>query len=185
MESENQEGWKRPQWSPSPIPTDPTMPTAHIPHCHIPIVLEQLQGQWPHHLPGQLCHCITALYESKIFLTSNTNLPWCNLRPLPLILSLVTSKKRPNILLSIGRKHLIHESWVPFKNTATKDSLNSTENETVSFIWHCSNLGVRGHSTNSNTHGGSTTAIPAEGIMNDLLLDLGLFGLHLVKHNQV
>ena len=38
------------------------------------------------HLPGQLCHCITALSEKKCFLIPNLNLPCCNLRPLPLSL---------------------------------------------------------------------------------------------------
>jgi len=31
----------------------PTMPTHHVPQCHIHMVLEHLQGQWLHHLPGQ------------------------------------------------------------------------------------------------------------------------------------
>ena len=38
----------------------PTMPTAHIPQCHIHTALEHFQGWWLHHLPGQpvpLPHC--------------------------------------------------------------------------------------------------------------------------------
>ena len=34
-----------------PQPT-PTVPTAHIPQCHISMVLEHLQGWWPHHPLG-------------------------------------------------------------------------------------------------------------------------------------
>jgi len=37
---------------------------------------------------GSLCHCLTALSEN-FFLISNQNLPWCSLRILPLVLSLV------------------------------------------------------------------------------------------------
>ena len=47
-------------------------------------------------LPGQLCHCLTALWEKELFLTANLNLPWHNVRPCPLGLSLVTQEKRPN-----------------------------------------------------------------------------------------
>ena len=31
----------------------PTMPTAHVPQCHIHTALEHLQGRGLHHLPGQ------------------------------------------------------------------------------------------------------------------------------------
>ena len=34
-----------------------------------------------------LCQCITTLSQNKLFLTSNLNLPQCNLRPSPLVLS--------------------------------------------------------------------------------------------------
>ena len=30
------------------------------------MVLGHFQGWWPHHLPGQLCHCITALLQKKL-----------------------------------------------------------------------------------------------------------------------
>jgi len=45
------------------------MPTDHIPQCHIHMALEHLQGWWLHHLPGQLCHCITAPSEKSFFNT--------------------------------------------------------------------------------------------------------------------
>ena len=63
-------GWKRPLGSPSPTPAHPTVPTVHVPQCHIPTALEHLHGWWPHHLSGQLCHCSTALYEKKCCLVS-------------------------------------------------------------------------------------------------------------------
>ena len=46
---------------------------------------------------GSLFQCLTTLSVKKFFLISNLNLPWCNLRPLPLILSLVTWEKRPTL----------------------------------------------------------------------------------------
>jgi len=51
-----------------------------------------------HHLPGQLCHCITSLSEKKLCLISKLNLPWHNFRPSPLILSLLPGSR--------GRTHL-------------------------------------------------------------------------------
>ena len=44
---------------------------------------------------NSLFQCLTTLSVKKFFLISNLNLPWCNLRPLPLVLSLVTWVKRP------------------------------------------------------------------------------------------
>ena len=40
----------------------------------------------------------TTLSENKFLLISNLNFPWCNLRPSPLILSLVTQEKRTSAL---------------------------------------------------------------------------------------
>ncbi|XP_064911793.1 ankyrin repeat domain-containing protein 66 isoform X1 [Columba livia] len=44
---------------------------------------------------GSLFQCLTTFSMKKYFLISNVNLPWCNLRPFPLILSLATWEKRP------------------------------------------------------------------------------------------
>ncbi|KAK4831669.1 hypothetical protein QYF61_018636 [Mycteria americana] len=44
---------------------------------------------------GSLFQCLTTLSVKKFFLISSLNLPWCNLRPFPLVLSLVTWEKRP------------------------------------------------------------------------------------------
>ncbi|XP_068267934.1 protein EOLA1-like [Nyctibius grandis] len=43
---------------------------------------------------GSLFQCLTTLSRKKFFLISNLNLPLHNLRPLPLVLSLVTWEKR-------------------------------------------------------------------------------------------
>ncbi|KAK4829616.1 LOW QUALITY PROTEIN: hypothetical protein QYF61_005743 [Mycteria americana] len=43
---------------------------------------------------GSLFQCLTTLLVKTFFLTSNLNLPWRNLRPFPLVLSLVNWEKR-------------------------------------------------------------------------------------------
>ena len=56
-------------------------------------ILEHFQGGWLHHLPGQpvwMPHCS----EKKFFLIFNLNLPWCNLRPSPLVLPLLSGHSR-------------------------------------------------------------------------------------------
>jgi len=42
---------------------------------------------------GSWLQCITTLSEKKFFLITNLNLPWCNLRPFPPILSKKMEKK--------------------------------------------------------------------------------------------
>ena len=44
---------------------------------------------------GSLFQCLKILSENNFFLIPNLNFPWCNWRPLPPILSLVTWEKRP------------------------------------------------------------------------------------------
>jgi len=53
---------------------------------------------------------LTTLSVKKLLLISNLNLPWCNLRPFPLVLSPVSSEKRPTLLCckhlsDIGKEH--------------------------------------------------------------------------------
>jgi len=42
---------------------------------------------------GSLCHCITALLEKRFFLISDLTPTWSNLRPLPLILPLLSGRR--------------------------------------------------------------------------------------------
>ena len=70
------------------------MPTDCASQCHISMDLAHL------HLHGQLCHCIATLLEKNCFLISNLNLPWHNLRPLPLILSLLPGSRAQPLLPS-------------------------------------------------------------------------------------
>ena len=46
---------------------------------------------------GSLCQCLTTLSEKKLFLISNLNLCWCNLKPLPLVLSLLPERRDQHI----------------------------------------------------------------------------------------
>jgi len=62
----------------------PTPPCPLTTHCHIHAVP---RGQWLHQRLRQPVHSLTTLLERKFFLISNLNLPWCNLRPFPLVLS--------------------------------------------------------------------------------------------------
>ncbi|KAK4824318.1 LOW QUALITY PROTEIN: hypothetical protein QYF61_013593 [Mycteria americana] len=51
---------------------------------------------------GSLFQCLTTLSVKKFFLIPNLSLPWCNLRPFPLILSLVTwERDRPPPLYNL------------------------------------------------------------------------------------
>jgi len=56
---------------------------------------------------GSLFQCLTL--SVKFFLISNLNLPWCNLRPFPLVLSPVTSEKRPTPL-TVSTLQILEES---------------------------------------------------------------------------
>ena len=64
IESWNRKDWKRPLRSSSPTvsPSSPC-PLNHVPQCHISAILKHLQGEWLHHLPGQLCQCINTFWE--------------------------------------------------------------------------------------------------------------------------
>jgi len=64
----------------------PPMPTNSVPQCHIHMVLEHLQGRWIHHLPGQPVPVPHHSFKEVVFLISNLNISWHNLKPLPLIL---------------------------------------------------------------------------------------------------
>lgn len=58
--------------------------------CHISTALEVTSRDGNSTTPlGSLFHCITALSEMNFSLIPNLNIPWCNLRLLPLVLSLL------------------------------------------------------------------------------------------------
>ena len=62
---------------------------------------------------GSLFQCLTTLSVKKCFLTSNLNLPWRNLRPFPLVLSPVTSEKRPTPPSYWENKHTVLRRFKP------------------------------------------------------------------------
>ena len=52
-------------------PSPPPVPTDCGPQCHISMAHKHLQGRGLPHLPEQLRHCSTALWEKKLSLISN------------------------------------------------------------------------------------------------------------------
>ena len=72
--------------SPSPTPVYPTMPSDHIPQCHISTVLE--------HFLGILC--LPTLLEKKLFLVSNLDFSWVKLWPVPLVLKATGQPRQCN-----------------------------------------------------------------------------------------
>jgi len=86
IEPWNHSRWKRPLRSSSPTINPP--PPCPLPMSHgatSPQLWDTSRTVAPP-LPGQLCHCLTALWEKELFLTANLNLPWHNVRPFALIL---------------------------------------------------------------------------------------------------
>ena len=81
--------------SPTVNPTPPCL-LNHVPKCHIYTFFEHHKGWGLHHFPGQPIPMPDHSFISvkNFFLISNLNLPWCNMRPLPFILLLVTWEKR-------------------------------------------------------------------------------------------
>ena len=89
-------GWKRPLRSSSPTvhPTTPCLLNHNILKCHIYMFFWNTSRDRDSTTPlGSRFQCLTTLSVEKFFLISNLNLPWHNLKPLPLILSLVTWEK--------------------------------------------------------------------------------------------
>ena len=73
----------------------PAKPCPEVPHLHVFLNTSRDGDSL-----GSLFQCLTTLSVKKFFLISNLNLPWQNLRPLPLILSLVIQEKGPNTCLT-------------------------------------------------------------------------------------
>jgi len=77
-------------------PNDPLL--NHVPDHHIQTVFKHIQRWWFNHLPEEPIPVLNHPFCKEVFLMSNLNLPWHSLRPFPLILSPVTSEKRPTPL---------------------------------------------------------------------------------------
>ena len=74
IESQNHSVWKRPLRSSIPTPAHPSMPTAHVPQCHISTVLSTSRDG-DSVTPWKLCLCLTTLLSKKFHLIPNLNLP--------------------------------------------------------------------------------------------------------------
>lgn len=95
-ESQDHERWKRPLRSLNPtISPSPSFPLNHVPKWHITKFLELIQGQWPPSL-GSLFQCLSTFSKKIFFLISNRNLPWSNLKPLPLGPLLLPGRSQPS-----------------------------------------------------------------------------------------
>lgn len=101
-ESENQFGWKRSLRS-SPT-CDPRPPRPFRPWHWVQVqsFLKHFQGL--HHLPGEPIPVPNHLSVKKFLPASNLNLPWCNLRLWPLVLSLPSRKQ--HLIHPYGHRHL-------------------------------------------------------------------------------
>jgi len=93
--------------SPSRTPAHP-----HHAHCPQPSVPHLRSSGTPPGVEtppflGQLCHCLTALCEKKLFLTSHLNLLWCNLR-----LSALAQIRAGRILLHNGTTICVSQTSV-------------------------------------------------------------------------
>ena len=91
---------------------------------------KQVQGWWLNHLPEKPIPVINNPSVKKCFLISNLNLPWCNWRPFPLILSPISSEKRPAPLLPTFTFQILEERnkvspQPPFSQTKQPQSLQS------------------------------------------------------------
>ena len=82
--------------NPPPSTTMPTKPCPEVPQLHL---FWTPPGMGATSL-GSLFQCLTTPSVKEFSLISNRNLSWCNLRPLPLVLSLVSWEKRPNTCLT-------------------------------------------------------------------------------------
>lgn len=69
-------------------PSTANPPLTHVPKCCIPMASRSLWGWWPHHCLGQPLLMPGQQFHDKFSLISNLNLPQCNLRLFPAVLSL-------------------------------------------------------------------------------------------------
>ena len=74
--------------------TLPSPPLSHVPKCHIYSLLNTSRDGDSTTSLGSLFQGLITLSVKNFFLISNLNLLWCNFRPFPLVLSLVTWEKR-------------------------------------------------------------------------------------------
>jgi len=105
-----------------PNTTIPAKTYPEVPHLHVfwtpPGMVDSTTSL------SSLFRCLTTHSVKKFFLTSTLNVPWRNLRPLPLLLLLVSWEKRPT-----------PASLQPPFSTACTDSLPESSLRVLTFTW--------------------------------------------------
>ena len=132
----------------------PTLPCLlnHILKCHIYTFFEHLQCWRLHHLPGQPVPMSDHPFGKEIFLTSNLNLPWRNLRPFPLRSKNLSYVHWALKVLTFGH-HLYFVSQVPMwgicvhkSSYLQPDHLLGTALLAMLWAWQCSWMHSRAQS---------------------------------------
>ncbi|KAK4813638.1 hypothetical protein QYF61_014398 [Mycteria americana] len=111
--------WKRSLGSSSPT-VNPTPPcllnhVLKVPHLHT-FLNSSRDGDSTTSL-GSLFQCLITLSVKKFFQIANLNLPWCNLRPFPLVLSLAKQPQVPQLLLIRLVLQTLHQLRCPSLDT--------------------------------------------------------------------
>jgi len=98
------ESWNHFSWknllrlsSPTSNLTLPSSALNYVSKRHTCASFKYLEGWWLNYVPEKPVPMPNNPFGEEIFLISNLNLPWRNLRPFPLTLSLVTWEKRPKL----------------------------------------------------------------------------------------
>lgn len=90
--------WKRSSRSSSPACSHVApYPLNHIAKCQVYSFSEHFPRWWLHHFPGDPVPMFNTVSVKKFFLISSLNLPCCNVRSFPFVLSLVACEKRKSI----------------------------------------------------------------------------------------
>lgn len=122
MESKNHASWKSYLGSSPAVSPLPSPPLSHVFKCHIwnpfkhPSITSpgtQFQGNfW------------RPFWRRNFFLTSTLNLPWCNLRPFPLVLLVFTQEKETDsLLITASSQVVVHSNTAMYSNVHFPPSL--------------------------------------------------------------
>jgi len=127
----------------------PTMPTDHVPQCHISMALEHLQGCWSHHSLGSRANEYYS-FEKKLFLISNLTLSWHNLPGWTYFIRLKSASQRDAaisswsqppgfVLMSLSCPSEGCCCWQPQEalccSTGGNSKADRTQFETVFYFW--------------------------------------------------
>lgn len=93
------------------------LPLNHVPQSHVCTSFKYLWAWWPHSFSGQPIPIPHHLSHEEVFLISNLNLSWHNLKPCTVVLLLVTWEKNPTSS-RLGRKEQISPLAEPCAPTA-------------------------------------------------------------------